>query len=78
MSRHRRRRVPTTIWVLLWGDLSAANVASGVLLAVLLLAVFPRTPSTTGFVVRPLPTLRFLLFFAARWSGPSSCSALRC
>ena len=29
----------------------------------LLLLVFPRTPSTTGFVVRPVPTLRFLLFF---------------
>jgi multicomponent Na+:H+ antiporter subunit E len=42
---------------------SIANVVSGLLVAALLLLVFPRTPSTTGFVVRPVPTLRFLLFF---------------
>jgi multicomponent Na+:H+ antiporter subunit E len=52
------------IWLLLWGEVSVANVVSGLLVAALLLVVFPRTPSTTGFVVRPVPTLRFLLFFA--------------
>jgi multicomponent Na+:H+ antiporter subunit E len=51
------------IWLLLWGEVSIANVVSGLLVAALLLLVFPRTPSTTGFVVRPVPTLRFLLFF---------------
>jgi multicomponent Na+:H+ antiporter subunit E len=53
------------IWLLLWGEVSVANVVSGLLVAALLLVVFPRTPSTatTGFVVRPLPTLRFVLFF---------------
>lgn len=52
------------VWVLLWGDLSAANVVSGLLVATLLLVVFPRPRSTTGFVIRPIPTIRFLAFFA--------------
>jgi multicomponent Na+:H+ antiporter subunit E len=51
------------IWLLLWGEVSAANVVSGLLVAALLLLVFPRTPSPTRFVVRPVPTLRFLVFF---------------
>jgi multicomponent Na+:H+ antiporter subunit E len=51
------------IWLLLWGEVSVANVVSGLLVAALLLVVFPRTASTTGFVVRPVPTLRFLVFF---------------
>jgi multicomponent Na+:H+ antiporter subunit E len=52
------------VWVLLWGEVSAANVVSGLLVAVLLLVVFPRPRSTTGFVMRPIPTVRFLAFFA--------------
>jgi len=52
------------IWLLLWGEVSVANVVSGLLVAALLLLVFPRTRSTTGFVVRPVPTVRFLAFFA--------------
>jgi multicomponent Na+:H+ antiporter subunit E len=51
------------IWLLLWGEVSAANVLSGLLVAALLLVVFPRAPGTTGFVVRPVPTVRFLAFF---------------
>jgi multicomponent Na+:H+ antiporter subunit E len=52
------------IWLLLWGEVSVANVVSGLLVAAALLVVFPRSSSTTGFVVRPVPTLRFLVFFA--------------
>jgi multicomponent Na+:H+ antiporter subunit E len=52
------------IWLLLWGEVSVGNVVSGLLVAALLLVVFPRSSSTTGFVVRPVPTLRFLVFFA--------------
>ena len=52
------------VWVLLWGELSVANVVSGLLVAILLLVVFPRPRSTTGFVIRPIPTIRFLAFFA--------------
>jgi multicomponent Na+:H+ antiporter subunit E len=51
------------IWLLLWGEVSIANVVSGLLVSALLLLVFPRPPSTTGFVVRPIPTLRFFMFF---------------
>jgi multicomponent Na+:H+ antiporter subunit E len=51
------------IWLLLWGEVSVANVGTGLVVAALLLVVFPRTPSTTRFVVRPVPTLRFLVFF---------------
>jgi multicomponent Na+:H+ antiporter subunit E len=57
------------VWLLLWGEVSVANVVSGLLVAALLLVVFPRTPSTTGFVVRPLPTLRFFLFFSREMIG---------
>jgi multicomponent Na+:H+ antiporter subunit E len=56
-------------WLLLWGEVSVANVVSGLLVAALLLLVFPRTPSTTGFVVRPVPTLRFLVFFGREMIG---------
>jgi multicomponent Na+:H+ antiporter subunit E len=52
------------IWLLLWGEVSVANVVSGLLVAALLLVVFPRRPATAGFVVRPLPALRFFAFFA--------------
>ncbi len=52
------------IWLLLWGEVSVANVVSGLLVTALLLVVFPRSPGPTGFVVRPVPTLRFAVFFA--------------
>ena len=54
----------TIMWVLLWGDLSLANVLGGVLVAVLLVVVFP--PEDTGddpVVIRPLATLSFLVWF---------------
>ena len=67
------------IWLLLWGEVSVANVVSGLLVAALLLLVFPRTPSSTGFVVRPVPTLRFLVFFGRRDDRVGrACSAVRC
>lgn len=54
MSLHPRRkalrfRVATTawltaVWVLLWGDLTVANVVAGVLLAVLVAAALPMPP----------------------------------
>ncbi|MCA5892015.1 Na+/H+ antiporter subunit E [Isoptericola sp. NEAU-Y5] len=60
MSLHPRRRTVRTvrgivaqwpaiavlaaIWVLLWGDLSWANVIAGALLAVLIMVVFPLPP----------------------------------
>jgi multicomponent Na+:H+ antiporter subunit E len=57
------------IWLLLWGEVSVANVVSGLLVAALLLVVFPRGSSPAGFVVRPVPTLRFLAYFARQMIG---------
>ena len=51
----------SSIWVLLWGRVSVANVASGILLSILLLVVYP-PPRSGGtakerFVLRPLPAV---------------------
>lgn len=45
----------TSIWVLLWGRLSVANVASGVLVATLLLVLYPSGASTGRPIGRPRP-----------------------
>jgi len=64
------RRLPLVIWLLavwvgLWGNLSAANVASGLAVAVALVAVFPfPVPQTRTMTVRPLRALVFVMFFA--------------
>jgi len=52
------------MWMLLWGDVNLANVLSGVVIAGILVAVFP--PDDTNddpIVVRPIPALSFLLWF---------------
>ncbi len=49
------------IWLALWSDLSVANVLSGVLVAVAVVAVFGERPGR--LIVRPIPILRFALFF---------------
>lgn len=56
------------IWVLLWGEASFANVASGVVIAIALLTVFPSdTPEgAPRFVVRPLAFLRLVGYFVAQ------------
>lgn len=54
----------TALWVLLWGEVSPANVLSGALLATAVVVVFP--PQDTNddpFVVRPVPAASFLLWF---------------
>lgn len=68
----RRRRLPllalawlTALWVLLWGELSVANVLSGLLLALLVVRTLrlPRVPFLG--TVRPLAVLRLLVRFLA-------------
>jgi multicomponent Na+:H+ antiporter subunit E len=62
MTRIVRVAWLTTIWVLLWSDLSVANVLSGVLVAVLVVAFFGTSPS--GRVIfRPVPAARFAGYF---------------
>ncbi|SCF15887.1 multisubunit sodium/proton antiporter, MrpE subunit [Micromonospora viridifaciens] len=66
-DRRRNRIVAMTglvaVWMLLWGTLSWANLISGVLVAVVLLAVFPLPPVTFAGRIRPLPMARFWLRF---------------
>ncbi len=52
------------VWIALWGDVSAANVLSGTLLAVLLLVVFPVSGGRRrGFIFRPVAFARLVGYF---------------
>lgn len=60
MSPARRRRLQvgpvlwlTTVWVLLWGNPSWANLLGGLAVAVAVLAAFPLPQLSTGVRVRP-------------------------
>jgi multicomponent Na+:H+ antiporter subunit E len=44
----------TIVWVALWGDLSAANVLSGLIVALVVCLVFPLPPLRMNLHVRPL------------------------
>ena len=48
------------VWVLLWGDLSVANVLAGVLLGLLVVLVFPQPPLRFPGAVRPGALVRLL------------------
>jgi multicomponent Na+:H+ antiporter subunit E len=45
------------VWVLLWGDLSVANLLGGTIVALAVLGVFPLPPLHWTGTVRPLPLL---------------------
>ncbi len=62
MMRAARVLLLVLIWVSLWGDLSVANVLSGLALALAIVAVFGGR-SGGQLIVRPLPALRFALYF---------------
>ena len=55
----------TAVWVLLWGRLTFANVATGVLVSVALLIVFPveRGRRDAPVAVRPVAVIRLLVHF---------------
>jgi multicomponent Na+:H+ antiporter subunit E len=62
------RRLPylaflVVVWVTLWGDLSVANVVTGVLVGGGLMLAFPSAGPGPMGIVRPLKALRFGLFF---------------
>ncbi|PSL03680.1 multisubunit sodium/proton antiporter MrpE subunit [Haloactinopolyspora alba] len=67
--RHRFRwpsvLVLTAVWVLLWGELSVANVVSGLAVASVVFAVFPLPPVAFGGRIRPIGLARLLGRFAA-------------
>lgn len=55
----------TLVWVAMWGDLSAANVLGGLIVALVVCLVFPLPPLRMNLHVRPLRlgwlALRFLV-----------------
>jgi multicomponent Na+:H+ antiporter subunit E len=54
------------VWVLLWGELSVANLLSGVVVAVAVVVVFPvGDVEPVRHRVRPLACLRLVVFFVA-------------
>ncbi|YAL82784.1 Na+/H+ antiporter subunit E [Dermacoccaceae bacterium W4C1] len=69
MIRDRIHLVPlltlTAVWVLLWGNLSFANVVSGMALGALVLFIFPLPPLASGVKIRPLPL--FTLLWKFNW-----------
>lgn len=52
------------VWVALWEDVSAANVASGLVLAGALMVAFRREPAARQGRFRPLAAGRFAAYFA--------------
>ena len=50
----------TVVWVLLWGRPSWLNVIGGLLVAAVILAVFPLPPVTYGGRIHPMPMLRLV------------------
>jgi multicomponent Na+:H+ antiporter subunit E len=65
--RHHATHVAvlTGVWVLLWGRLSVANVATGILVSAALLVIFPLERRRPGslVVMRPWAALRLLVHF---------------
>ena len=53
----------TLVWVLLWGDLSVANVVAGVAVATLVVVVFPLPPLRMHLRVRPMRLLWLIVHF---------------
>ncbi|MDQ4070607.1 MAG: Na+/H+ antiporter subunit E [Actinomycetota bacterium] len=72
MNARRGRRWPThlamvawlvTVWVLLWEEVSPANVLAGLMLASLLVALFPMRPRGIRGGFRPVAAARFVGYF---------------
>lgn len=54
----------TAVWVLLWGTFTVASIVGGVLLAVLVVALFPMPPAPDRLPLRPLRLLGLLGYLA--------------
>jgi multicomponent Na+:H+ antiporter subunit E len=53
----------TLVWVVLWGDISVANILSGAVLAVVVCVVFPLPPIRMKLRIRPLWLLWLIVRF---------------
>ena len=59
----RRATLLVAFWLLAWGQVSAANVASGIVVAVGLLVAFPpHRPAVSGPSISPVGTARLVLY----------------
>ena len=67
MNTFARVGLLVAIWLLAWGEVTVANVITGVVLAVALLVAFPRRRSAApeGSRVRPLALMRLVAFVLA-------------
>ncbi len=54
------------VWVVLWEGATAANVLSGLLIALALLAAFPPRVRHGSFALRPWAALRFAVYFIGK------------
>lgn len=52
------------VWVALWEQVSPANVASGLVVALVVLTLFPLGDRDSSGRVRPVAAVRFLVYFA--------------
>lgn len=56
----------TAVWVALWGEISAANLISGVLVATAIMLVFPLERDVLRGTLRPLGAIRYIMFFVGQ------------
>lgn len=67
MRTARRAALLVAIWLLAWGDISVANVASGVVVAVILLVAFPpHRQAPSGQRISPVGAARLVLYVLAQ------------
>ncbi|HEX5511684.1 MAG TPA: Na+/H+ antiporter subunit E [Actinomycetales bacterium] len=53
----------TVVWIMLWGNISFANVIGGLVVALLVLAIFPLPRLIVGVKVRPIAFVTLLVRF---------------
>lgn len=57
----------TVTWAALWGSITPANIASGILAATVVVRLLPSSPNaTTAWVVRPLAAVHFAGWFTGK------------
>ncbi|MGK2865397.1 MAG: Na+/H+ antiporter subunit E [Mycobacterium sp.] len=56
----------TLVWILLWGEFSAANIASGLMVALVITLLLPLPRVPVEGKVRPLALVRLILYVAAK------------
>ncbi len=67
----------TVAWVVMWGNLSLANVLGGMVVGALLLAVLRMPPISIGVRLHPLRALVLLVRFLLDVATPEQAEAFR-